>query len=191
MIWGIIGISITILIFVGKLLYNKYKEPIVISPKQIIYSPKQWDEKITFNIRNRTEKMLYSIWVKLQLIGENIKQKDIELESELGDRFNPTNLGGISIDFDIIRFDCLDSMERECIYLLFRSLPFNKSKSLILNLKSKTNNDELSTSKIYLKIYSYSKEEPRLLTQKDQVAYPYIPPENIKLKSICLLMKRD
>jgi len=189
--WGIIGVLITILILIGNWLYNRLKDPIVVSPKEIIHKSKQWDERVTFNVFNRTEKMLYSIWVKLLIIDTNVKPEDIEIESEFGDKFNPIDLGNISIDFDIIRFDCLDSIKKECIYLLLRNLSSKEPKSLLLNLKSKINNDELSTSKINLKIYSYSKEAPRLLTQKDQIAYPFKPPENIKFKSIYLLMKRD
>jgi len=169
--------------------YNRLKSPVVVSPRQINLSAQQWDVKSVFNVHNRTQEMIYNIYLKVVIEGSQAKSENIEIGPKTGPAFISANLGNISVNFDFVRINGLDSNGKECLFFILYSLAPKGTESFVMNFKSDGHSDRKPT-RIILKIISYSMEPVSLLS-KDGIAFPFKLRENFKLRSISLLIKKE
>ena len=169
-------------------IYKKLKAPVAVSPRQIKLNAQQWNAKSMFNIHNRTQEMLYDIYLKLVIEGSRGKSENIEIGPKTGPGFISANLSNISVSFDFVRINGIDSKGKECVFLILYSLAPRATESFAMNFKSDRCGGR-ERPRIILKITSHSKD-PVPLLYKQGIAFPFKLGEDFKLKSISLLMKK-
>jgi hypothetical protein len=171
-------------------IYNNLKTPVVISPRQIPLRADEWNIKTVFNLTNRTQEMLYDIYLKLVIEGSRAKSKNIEIGPKTGPTFIPVNLSDISVNFDVVRLDGVDSQGKECVFLILYALAPEATESFVIDCKS-DRGKTIEPGRIVLKVTSYSKKQPVPLLSKGGIAFSFKPPENFTVKRCLLLMKKE
>lgn len=167
---------------------EKRKGPVEVSPAQINLRADEWDVMSMFSVHNRTEEMLYEVYLKLVIEGRRRKANNIEIEPKTGPGFVSVNLSDISVNFDFVRLDGLDSGGRECVFLILYRLAPKATESFVMKLRSDQAVDT-KPARIVLKVTKYSKKPAPLLSKKG-IGFSFEIPENFVLKRTLLLMKR-
>ncbi len=191
---GVVGIIVTILVVAIPFVCKKFRAPVIISPKRISLKAQPWNIKTTFHVQNRTEEVLFDIWVKLY--GENcdLRTGDIKINPKDGKPFSSANLSAkisnISISYDFIRMDGVDSIGNKCIFFVIYSLDPHTTQTFTIDITVATN-EYTKKSRILLRVARHAKTPAQVLSRKNEAAFPFPPPENFTAKSIALLMKRE
>jgi len=174
---------------------KRFRSPIIISPKQISIGVKPWNIKTTFYVKNRTEETLFDIWLKLYGENCNLITNNIKIHPRDGKPFSSASLSerisNISISYDFIRMDGIDSIGNKCIFFVIYSLDPQTAKSFTIDIIAVANNEYTKKSRILLRVVRHAKTPAKLLSQNNEVAFPFMPPENFTVKSVMLLMKRE
>lgn len=169
---------------------NRLKAPVAVSPRQIKLNAQQWNVKSVFNIHNRTQEILYNIYLKLVIEGCREKSENIEIGPKTGAGLISANLSNISVNFDLVRMNAIDSKGKECVCLILYSLTPETTESFVMNFKSDRPTDT-NRARIVLKVISHSKEPAPLLSKDGGIAFPFKFPENLTLKGISLLVRKE
>lgn len=186
----VLGLITTAIVALIVHIYNKFI-PIIVSPKSISLKTNEWDIKSIFKVQNRTDSIFYSVWVKLALEGMTAESNAIEVSPEKSGDFVVGNMMDISVGFEVIRIDGTDAKTKECVFLILYNLDPKQTKSFIIKLKGTAKSIDKQQPKILLKEIDHSLQPQQYLTQKDnKIAFPFKPPENIKIKALSLLMKK-
>jgi hypothetical protein len=170
---------------------KRFRAPIIISPKQISIGLKPWNIKTTFHVQNRTEEVLFAVWLKLYVENCSLRTNNIKIHS--GDRkpFLSAKTSNISINYDFVRIDGVDSIGNDCIFFIIHSLDPQTAQLFTIDITAATNNEYTKKSRILLRVVRHAKTPVKLLSLNNEVAFPFMPPENLTIKSLTLLMKRE
>lgn len=169
---------------------KKLKAPVVVSPKQIDIKAHEWDIRSTVNVYNRSEEVLYDVYLMLSMEGRPAKFEDIEIEPKTGPGFASVKLADISVMFDFVRLDATDRRGKQCVFLVLYILAPKATESFVINLKSDEGRAK-TPARVLLKVKKYSKKQPPPLLSKGGFAFPVELHRSFTLKRTSLLMKKE
>ena len=188
---GIISTIVAILLAAIPLIYKKFRAPIIISPKKVGLSSQMWSIKTTFHVQNRTQKVLFDVWIKLTVENCSLRTNDIKISSGSGTGFLEARISNISINYDFVRMDGIDNNGNGCIFFILYSLDPQTPQPFMIGAKAVAEQEKNANPQISLRMIRYSKTPVKLLQRDNEIAYPFTPPENFKIKNLLLLMKRE
>jgi len=167
------------------------KHPISIKPFTIDLGSGKWKVDRAIQIHNRTNEMLYQVWIKFIFDTIEVHPNDIEIKIlSLRDQFD-LDAGNILISGNIFQMIATDERGNDAIYLQLSLI--NPNEVISMRLKNKSNK-KLSSGKthiLYPVIMSFSNEPEYTGTSDNgEVQINFTPPENIILKAIRVLLKR-
>jgi hypothetical protein len=165
--------------------------PIVVSPNEIFLSSGEWATVEQINLFNKTDSFLYQLWLKIIVKSKNVKAKDIEIS--FNQKLDNSNLkfGKVEIDLQIYQVYGTDSNNEEVFYLVVEKMKPKTSYQINLIINSKIDANHGDFILLYLASFS---TYPSTKSEKKDVSgsrFSLFPPENLKLESVSLLMKRD
>jgi hypothetical protein len=187
---GIISIIVAILLAAIPVIYKKFRAPIIISPKQVGLSSQMWSIKTTFHVQNRTNKVLFDVWIKLTVENSGMRSNDIKISSGSGTAFLEARISNISINYDFVRMDGIDNNGNGCIFFILYSLDPQIPQPFTIGAKAVAEKEKDRNPQIALRVIRHSKTPVKLLQRKNEIVYPFTPPEKFRIKSLLLLMKR-
>ena len=165
--------------------------PIIISPSEIPISPGEWSTISQIGLFNKTDAFIYQIWIKIIIQSNAIMPNDIELSYGTKPASDDLSLGKIKIYQQMYRVEAIDQNNDEVLFLVVEKLEpkTNYMINLTVDAKLKTKDGD------YLDLYiaSFSTKPSRKSKKKDHstVALSIRPSEDITLKSISLLMRKE
>lgn len=170
-------------------IYFKFN-PIKVTPATIVLNH-EWNVKSVLKVNNRVNKMIYDVWIKFSSKNVDLREKSVELLPAQNEGIVEGKIGNITAGFEIIKIFALDSKGKDCIYLILYGIDPGQTKSYIMNIASGIATSSKEAMKINIRKISHSDTPIQMLSQQGKVAYPFKPPENMQIKSLSLLMKRD
>jgi len=123
--------------------------------------------------------------VKVGLIGEantaesvivRMPPKSTNLEGQMGDVF---------VSGDTFRINAIDSSGHEAIFVVLHTIPPSTCREFLVSGSAKVE------SNATVAVVSFTDVPNTMLQSSDKVAFPFQPPENIKIKGISLLMRKE
>lgn len=166
------------------------KDPISVSPGAINLGAAGWKAHATFKVHNRIDEIFYQVWVKLTIDTPEIPTQDISIKFPKPRDEHPVEVGSITMSADIFRIDCTDQAENKAIFLNLASLNPREVWTFLLTNNSSYVPPASTQPKAFIGICSFEREPAPTLIQPGKMALQFRPPENIKVSSISLLMKR-
>jgi len=155
-----------------------------VSPTTVLLHHGEWAVKTPVMLINRGSKPVYSVWIKLALDGNAITAESVIVDSLSRSTSLEGNLENITVHGDLFRVDALDSHNKEVVFLVFHTIAPNTHREIILS------GSIAAPSNANVEIASFDETPTPLLEGKDGVSFPFKPPENLRVKSISLVMKR-
>lgn len=190
--WWLIGGLIVIAIWEGgKYIYdNKIREQIVVYPNSINLTTKDWDVSKVFEIKNRHPKhVFFSIWVKLNAKDARLDFNNLQVTTGDDEAFVSADVGDVSISFDALQFQGLDSEGKPCIYLVLYSLENSKPKLFKVKKRHSLQNAKESIS-LRLEVKRFSTNPAEVLSETNRASLAIQFPENFMLQSFAILSKK-
>lgn len=194
--WLIAGLIVASISFVicegGKYVYNiKIRNQIVVHPNKINLITTTWDVTKVFEIKNRNpERAFFSIWLKLHGKDARLDLNDIDITTGEDEAFVSGNVGDISINFDVLKFQGLDDKKKPCIFLLLYSLKNNESKLFKVKKRHSVQNAKESID-LTLEVKGISENPSEIISENNQAGLAIRPPESFDLQSFAVLLKKN
>lgn len=168
------------------------KDPISVSPGAIILAAQNWRARSLFKVHNRTNEFYYQVWVKLTIDTVDIRTQDISIESAKPKDELHMEIGSIRVSSDIMRINGTDQAGNKAIFLLLANLNPREIWPFVLTNNSPYVPSASTQPKALIGICSFARKPASTLFQpRRKAAFSFKPPENIKVESISLLMKRQ
>lgn len=157
---------------------------VTLSPPSIKLFSGGWAVKNQVIIHNRNDIHLYNVALKI-LPSANIATTSINLKFENQDGLMVGELGDINVSPEIIKAHVTDSKNNSALAVYFHTIKAHETKTIIISGTTETE------STADLTIWSFETDSPTLLEQNGKVAVPIKFPENIKLHSLEIFMKKQ
>ena len=168
------------------------KDPISVSPGTMILGTGNWQARSLFKVYNRTKEIYYQVWVKLTIDAPDILTRNISIELAKPKDELHMEIGDIRVSGDIVRFDGTDQAGNKAIFLMLASLNPEEIWPFVLTNYSPQIPSATTQPKVFIGICSFAREpSPTLFHPGKQAAFQFKPPENIKVESVSLLMRRQ
>lgn len=152
---------------------------IEIEPKHIkLPAPNDWNTTKVAVVSNKTDKPLFDIQIVLWTKGDKPKV-NIELEEQ--EKGHQENIGGVDVNTDSFVVDG----EKDGMFFRLLQISYiseNSSRRLFISPEGATS--------IYLEAIKFSTQPGSLVKKENGVAIPFVPPFNMTLNSISLLLKK-
>ena len=166
------------------------KEPaVVVIPSALDFATSDWGKTQLVEIRNtKTAGTVYSVWIKLKPETPALRPKEIEILSDTGEEFISETVGGINVNFDLVKIEALDQEKQPCTYLLIYKLQGLESR--FFKLRRKSSKDKEEPLMLSLKVMGFSENPAPIATNDRGAALQFKPPENMTLRGLSMLMKK-
>lgn len=168
------------------------KEPtVVVVPAELNLTTSDWGRTQVIEIKNtKSAVTVYSLWVKLRAQTQGAFLDDIQILSETGEEFVSESFSGVTVNYDLIKINALDSDNLPCVYLLIYKLNGLESKFFKLKKDATSGNAEKGSFSITLKAVGFSENPAPIATKNSAAALQISPPENMTIKTISMLLKK-
>ncbi len=188
---GIItGLLVAAIWAVGSYLF-RHRNPIVVFPRSLKVLRRNREARLRFTIHNRFHETFYSIIVKLTIGQTGIQSDEIEVDPIWKGQTQESRINDILVRTDIFRIDCTDNRDREAILLFIRSLLPKETLSFAFTSRSYQSSGATQQANISIQVVDFRREPSPILEGPHGLALPFTPAENIRVKRIRLLMKRQ
>ena len=166
------------------------KHPISVSPGVIYLGAGNWRAHSPFRVHNRTDKIYYQVFIKIFVDVEEILTRDIDIKLAKPKVEHIMDAGDIDVCADIFRIDGMDQARKKAIYIWLGCLNPGEVYTFILINNSPYTSSIASQPKAFIAVLDFDREPASTLVQQGKAAISFKAPENIKLESISLLLKR-
>lgn len=164
---------------------KKFLPLVSVTPKKLLIKGSDWTSQYSFYLRNQSNKNLFDIYLSLE--GENVNFECIKIEkTHLRQEFD-LEVNDIVINYEFARFDLVDEDNKNVIVLKIAQI--DEHSKLTFQLKSNVE------AEIFLKVLSYSKEQPKVVFRDGQASIPFNLPTKLEgrkfgLKNQTINMRR-
>lgn len=166
------------------------KEPVSVSPSRIELGHGEWRTKSLLNIYNREERFCYQVWVKMVIESDEVQINHIGIELIRGHDDLKLRANSVEVSASIYRMLCIDQAGKKAIFLIIGSIePHGVYTFEIQQLPSFTLSSTEQHS-ITCAISSFSDEPAITREGSEQAHFNFIPPENLKMLGVSLLLRR-
>jgi hypothetical protein len=174
---------------VAGLLLSRLRGPVTVSPARIRLTAGEWVPKTVFKIRNRGDRPIYSIYVKVTVERSTMVAGDLDVEPLSPKHHVEGRMGSIAVSAECYEVVCIDEAGREALLVVVHSLDPAETKTFSLARRA-ASPVPASRPVVRLKAVNWAAVPALLLEKPDQVAASFVPPDNLKIKEIRLLMRR-
>ncbi len=167
---------------------EKWMKGVVIKPNKISFKNSEWTQEKSFLIVNKLNKILSDVYILIDTKNNKTSSFKIELKNLINTYWKKLSNNRISVNYQILRFNCAYDNAKEFIVLKISQIDSNDSVLFTI-----TNN---LTSEIDLEILKYSTEQPTVSLLKDgEVGFLFEIPlkkeSRFQIKSIETLMRKE
>lgn len=166
------------------------KHPISVSPGAINLGARGWRARSLFKVYNKAKEVYYQVIVKLTIDTPGILPQDISIELPNPKDELTAEVGPITVSGDIFRIDGTDQAGNKGIFLWLASLDPGEVCTFVLTNASPYESSTSTQPKALIGVCGFAQEPAAMVQRGEQVALPFTPPENIRVESVSLLMKR-
>lgn len=161
---------------------------VAINPSAIPLRSGGWTTRSFFTVNNRVESPIFSIYVKISVLSDEIKASDLNIEPTLRSRLPPVTVGNrVNLDVDVIRVNGLDNGGHDVVFLVITMLEALESRTFVVeNMKAL----ETPEHKLLLEVHSFESDPPTVLRKPDAASYPLSFKEPVRVSSISMLISR-
>lgn len=168
------------------------KDPISVSPGTISLGTGKWKAHSLFKVYNRTNEIYYQVFVKLTIDTPEILTRNIGIKLAKPRDELSMKVGPIIVSADIMRINGSDQAGNKAIFLWLASLNPAEVCTFVLTNYSPHAPSASTQPKALIGVCGFAQEPSSTLAQPGkEAAFSFTPPENIKIESISLLMRRS
>jgi hypothetical protein len=167
-------------------LAKKFLPLIKLYPRNILFVESEWEQKSTFFVLNRSDKILFDVYIKID-VG-SFKGSDFKIE-KLGNTNSEFNekVGEIFTNLEMVLFKCVFQSGIE--FIVIKIMQINPKSQLKFSITVNKNVNVL------LKLLKYSKTPSKILTQDNKLSVIFEIPlkntnEKFSIKSASFLMNK-
>jgi hypothetical protein len=164
------------------------KLAVVINPMTVSLRNGGWTTRSFFTVNNKVDIPVFSVYVKITVLSDEIKSSDLNIEAALKSRLPPVSVGDrVNLDVDVIRVDGLNSGGDQVVFLIITVLEALASRTFVVE-----NTKVLRTPEhqLLFEVHSFESEPPILLRKHNTASYPLSFRESVRVTSISVLMSR-
>lgn len=155
------------------------------TPESVTLHNGEWAIKTPITVWNRGNNPVLAVWVKIGVIGKGVSAASLVINMPPSNSNFSGRIGNILIFSDTYRFDAIDSSGNQAVFIVIRTMPPNTHCELVVM------GGVPVKSHATVKLVSSSTKESTILESAGKVAFSFVPPENMNVKSISLVMKKD
>ncbi len=96
---------------------------VLVIPTELNLTTSDWGKTQIIEIKNTKSALtVYSLWIKLRAQTPGAILDDIQILSETGEEFVSESFAGVTVNYDLIKINALDTDKQPCVYLLIYKL---------------------------------------------------------------------
>jgi hypothetical protein len=162
-----------------------WEKAVYASPSSLSLHKGDWAAKTPISVWNKTSKPIHSVWVKFALIGEGITAESVIVSMPTKSTTLEGQIGDVFVSGDTYRINVIDSSGHEAVFVVLHTIPPATCRELLVSGSAKIQ------SHATVSVASFADVPTTMLESSGKVAFPFRPPENLKLKGISLLMHKE
>ena len=162
-----------------------WEKVVYVSPSSITLHKGDWTEKTRISVRNRGEKPVHSVWVKMGVIGKGVTAESVVVKIRSASSDFEGQMGDIVLSGDIYRINAIDSSGREAVFIVIHTIPPGDHREFIVS------GSIPAQSRATVKVVSFAAAPHSMLEGPNKLAVPFKPPEDLKVKSISFLLRKE
>jgi len=164
---------------------------VIVVPSELNLTTSDWGKTQVVEIKNtKAAVTLYSVWIKLKALTPGLGLEGIDILSETGEEFVSESIGGVNVNFDLMKISALDAERQPCTYLVIYKLKGLESR--FFKLKRKRSKDaEKKPLILSLTVSGFSEKPAPIATKDGAAALQIAPPESMTIKAISMLLKKE
>ena len=159
------------------------ENPVVVSPTSLRLYSGGWSVKTQVTVSNQTDLPLYNVGVKMTISNNAVDSNSIKIDTGANNSVLRGKLETIEMAADyIVLFT--DSKGHEAIALIYNMIEPHSNKSFVVSGTTPVE------SGAQIGIWSFKDKPSEILEKPGMAAFPFKPPEDIKLKALRLRMEK-
>lgn len=165
--------------------------PIAVSPGMIDLGSGAWRSNFLLKIYNKSDDPFYQIYVKFRLRSPDIPIQAIDITGDLADPLLEFKIGPVVLNAHTYRLTGEDASGNKALYLWLHYLDPHQVRTYVVRVVGP---DILSASEQHLaeiSLASFEREPPRIREVQGGVALPLRLPENFRMHSTSLVLRRQ
>lgn len=164
---------------------------VVVTPSEINLTTTDWSKTHIIEVKNKNPvDTLYSVWIKISSGSEIFDPQEIVILSEKGQSFVTETFSGVTANFELLKVYALDSKGYPCVYLVIYRIEALESKFFKVK-RDKPKGNEFKPLTAFFEMKGFSTKAATIATQVNKTALEIQPPENLQIKAIITLLKRN
>jgi hypothetical protein len=166
--------------------------PISVEPNEISLQQNPWTIKTTSSVTNlRSDKTQYDVWIMLRFEDCDIDAKNISFEfPDLEDTISGTT-GSVVANYDCVIIKGLDSQDKLVIFIILHHLLPSESFQFVTSIDTSQGFTGGKDPRISVKSIRHADAPVNLISQGNELAYPFTPPFSFTITSLSLRLKKQ
>lgn len=161
-----------------------WENDVYVSPSSVDFHKGDWAAKTPLSVCNRKDKSIHSVYVKIGLVGEGITSESVICTVPNKSTNLEARVGDISFSSDTYRVNAIDSSGREAVFIVLHTIPAGTCREFIVSGSTEVQ------SHATVSIVSFTEVPKPVLESSKGAMVLFTPPEDIKIKSIDLIVSK-
>ncbi len=164
--------------------YLRWENNIYASPSSVTLYKGDWFEKTRITVWNRRDKPVYSVWVKIGVVGEGVTSESININIPPKSSMLEGHVGNFFVSGDTYGISAIDSSGHEAVYIVIHTIQPASYIEFIVSGSIPVQ------SHATVKVLSFSATQETMQERENASSFNFKPPENMKIKGIGLIMRK-
>lgn len=188
----IVGLVVAVLGFFGFPYLKSVIWPISVEPDEISLRQNPWTIKTTSSVTNlRSDKTQYDVWIMLRFEDCNVDAQNISFEFPDLENTISGPTGSVVVNYDCVIIKGLDSQDRLVIFIILHHLLPSESFRFVTNIDTSQGFTGGKDPRISVKSIRHADTPVNLISQGNELAYPFTPPFSFTITSLSLRLKQQ
>ncbi|MBI4286266.1 MAG: HNH endonuclease [Chloroflexi bacterium] len=166
------------------------KNPVSVSPSRIDLGNDEWLTKSLLHIYNKEDRFYYQVWVKIGIESEEIQPEQISIDFVRGHDDLKLRAGFVEMSASIFRVCCVDGAGKKVAFLVINSLEPHSIYTFEISRLPSCKLSSTKAHKLQIAISSFRDEPAGSGEGANEAFLTFIPPENLQMTAISLVMRR-